>query len=205
MSSLDEQVRRVRDEFASRPPGLIRHVERVLVEAADLAARWRLDPVRVELAVWGHDLFRAHAPSEQLRLAEECGLSIDAVDEAEPVLLHGPIAAAVLREHFGVEDSDALAAVRDHTLGSAAMPSLAKVILIADKVEARKRKRTPVMRDIRRLARRDLDLALLCWADWKWVQERGQGWAGHPSHWDARSAWVRAHHDEIALPARSAD
>ena len=203
--TLKRQIDRVRAEFASRPPGLHRHVERVLVEGRDLAARYDLDPLRVELAAWGHDLFRAHPPAEQLRLAAECGLPLTPADEADPVLLHGPIAAVVLRERFRITDEDALAAVRDHTIGAAEMPMISKVILIADKVERRKRGRTPVMREIRRLARRDLDLALLCWADWKWVEERTRGWSSHPTHWHARTAWVAAHHDELALHARTAD
>ena len=192
-ADISRQIATVRDELLLRPAGLVRHIERVLVEALDLARRWDLDPARAELAVWGHDLFRAHPPTEQLQLARECGLPVDPVDELDPVLLHGPIAAAVLRERFAVADEEALAAVRDHTLGSSEMPIIAKVILIADKVERRKRKRTPVMRDIRRLARRDLDLALLCWADWKWVEERTRGWPSHPVHWRARVTWVGEH------------
>lgn len=174
----------------------------MLSEALDLAARWDVDPLRVQLSAWGHDLFRAHPPLEQLRLARESGISVEAVDELDPVLLHGPVAAVVLRERFAISDDEALAAVRDHTLGSPDMPVLAKVILIADKVEARKRRRTPIMRDIRRLARRDLDLALLCWADWKWLDEREHGWSGHPRHWLARSAWVREQHEGARLPGR---
>ena len=49
----------------------------------------------------------------------------------------------------------------------------------------------------RELARRDLELALLCWADWKWAQERQNGWATHPAHWKARTEWVRAHHLDL--------
>ncbi len=196
--TIRHQLAAVRDQFASRPPGLVRHVERVLVEALDLAARWDIDPLRVELAAWGHDLFRAHLPADQLALARECGLPIDPVDEMDPVLLHGPIAAVVLRDRFAVTDEDALAAVRDHTLGSMEMPMIAKVNLIADKVEPRKRKRAPIMREIRRLARRDLDLALLCWADWKLLEERDHGWSTHPVHWQARTAWVEQHHQFVA-------
>jgi HD superfamily phosphohydrolase YqeK len=85
------------------------------------------------------------------------------------------------------------------------MSLIAKVILIADKVEARKRKRTPVMAEIRKLARRDLDAALLCWADWKWLEERTNQWNSHPTHWRARQQWVREHHIDAALPARSAE
>ena len=139
------QIEALQREFVSRPAGLRRHVERVLVEALDLARRFDVDGDRVELAVWGHDLFRAHAPAELLALAREAGVPIAPEDEAEPVLLHGPIAAVVLRERFAVTDDDAIAAVRDHTLGLAEMPIIAKVILIADKVEERKRRRTPVM------------------------------------------------------------
>ena len=82
---------------------------------------------------------------------------------------------------------------------------IAKVILLADKFEKRKRDRTPVMKAIRRLAWRDLDTALLCWADWKWVQERENGWQSHPAGWAARLHWVAEHHAEMGLPAREPD
>jgi predicted HD superfamily hydrolase involved in NAD metabolism len=200
MTSLPQQIERVRAEYEHLPAGLRRHVQRVVDEARDLAVRWDLDPDRVELAAWGHDLFRAHPPAEQLRLAAEAGIPITPADRAEPVLLHGPIAAIVLRERFRITDDEALAAVRDHTLGAAEMPLIAKVILLADKFEPRKRRRDPVLRQIRRLARRDLDTALLCWADWKWIQERTHGWASHPAHWEARRRWVAEHHLDRALP-----
>lgn len=199
------QIGALQREFEERPEGLLRHVQRVLVEALDLAERYDLDPERVELAVWGHDLFRSFPPADQLRLAFECGLSLTAADRADPVLLHGPIAAVTLRERFGVTDDEAVSAVRDHTLGAAEMPMIAKVILLADKFEKRKRDRTPVMKAIRRLAWRDLDTALLCWADWKWVNERENGWQSHPAGWAARLHWVAEHHAEIGLPAREPD
>lgn len=200
--SVRAQIAAIQAEFESRPEGLVRHVERVLVEALELAVHYDLDVERLTLATWGHDLFRSFPPDEQLRLATEAGLPIDVADRADPVLLHGPIAAVTLRERFGVTDEEALAAVRDHTLGAPEMPMLAKVILLADKFEKRKRDRTPVMKAIRRLAWRDLDLALLCWADWKWIQEREHGWHSHPAHWAARVRWVTEHHAELARPAR---
>lgn len=199
---IEAQISALKDAFEERPEGLRRHVERVVVDALDLAARFDVDPARVTLAAWGHDLFRSFPDTEQLRLAREVGVPVGREEETDPVLLHGPIAAVVLRQRFGVADDDALAAVRDHTLGADEMPIIAKIILIADKVEERKRHRTPVMREIRRLARRDLDLALLCWADWKWVEERTHGWNSHPQHWAARQRWVLEHHNETGLPGR---
>ncbi len=200
MTTLASQLEAVRAAYEPLPAGLRRHVERVAAEAIALAARWDVDPARVELAAWGHDLYRAHPPADQLRLAEQLGIPITAADRIEPILLHGPIAARVLAERFGVTDDEILAAVRAHTLGEPELPLVAKIVLLADKFEPRKRRRTPIMRAIRRLARRDLDAALLCWADWKWVEERTHGWASHPAHWEARSRWVAEHHAERALP-----
>ena len=198
--SIRSQITAIQSEFESRPDGLVRHIQRVLIEALDLAARYDLDPERVELATWGHDLFRSFPPAEQLVLAMQAGIRIEPADRADPVLLHGPIAAVTLRERFGVTDDEALGAVRDHTLGAASMPMIAKVILLADKFEKRKRDRTPVMKEIRKLAWRDLDTALLCWADWKWVQERENGWQSHPTHWAARTEWVAEHHLDAHEP-----
>jgi len=198
MYSVRDQTARIKAEFESRPESLVRHVERVLVEALDLAHRYDLDPDRVTLGVWGHDLFRSFPPEEQLRLAAQAGLKLTPSDLADPVLLHGPVAAATLRDRFLVTDVEALSAVRDHTLGARQMPMIAKVILLADKFERRKRDRTPVMKEIRRVAWRDLDLALLCWSDWKWLEERQHGWTSHPAHWKARREWVRDHHAAIS-------
>lgn len=201
-ASVRQQIAAIQHEFESRPEGLVRHVQRVLVEAMNLAARFDLDGERVELATWGHDLFRSFPPEEQLKLAAEVGLALQPADRADPILLHGPIAAITLRERFSVTDDEALAAVRDHTLGAAEMPMLAKVILLADKFEERKRGRAPVMKAIRRASWRDLDLALLCWSDWKLIEERERGWASHPTSWQARTAWIREHHMDVAPAVR---
>ena len=202
--SIQSQLAVVRAEMQTRPRSLVLHVERVASEALDLARRWELDSDRVELAAWGHDLFRSFPEAQQLQMARDAGIAVVAADIASPMVLHGPVAAAVLHERFGVDDEDVLCAVRDHTLGLAQMPLIARVILLADKVEAHKRRRDPIMSDIRRLARRDLDAALLCWADWKWVEERTHGWQSHPGHWAARTMWVHEHHVDAGLPARVA-
>lgn len=197
MAEIAGQIAAIKDEMASRPQKLIEHVERVAREAAELGEYWDIDPLRLELAAWGHDLFRHEPPERQLELAGQAGVRVRKDDRVSPIVLHGPIAAAVLRERFDVRDQDVLAAIRDHTLGMAEMPAIAKILLLADKIEPKKRRRDREMVNIRKVARRDLDLALLCWADWKWVQERAHGWHSHPQHWRARSAWVREHHFDI--------
>ena len=200
---LQRQLERLREEMATRPAGLVRHVERVASEAVRLARSWDVDPLRAELAAWGHDLFRALPAEEQLRMAEELGVPISEDDRVSPIVLHGPIAAFVLRERFGIADEDVLQAVAAHTLGLERMTILAKIILIADKVEEVKRRRDWPMRLIRDVALRDLDLALLCWADWKWVEERRHGWRSHAQHWRARREWVAEHHLDRPQPPRT--
>ena len=196
------QVAAVREELLLRPAGLVRHVRRVLDEALPLARHWLADEQRVELAVWGHDLFRSESPAEQIRLAGEVGVEIDADSRDYPILLHGPIAAVVLRERFGITDEEALMAVRDHTSGLAQMSLLAKILLIADKIEKKKRRGVPELADIRRIARRDLDTAILCWADWRWTVEARERYRTQEAHWRARASWVEEHHRDIGMPER---
>lgn len=199
------QLAAIQDEMRSRPDGLQEHSRLVALEAVELAGYWDVDPARVELASWAHDLFRHLSPDEQIRQAREVGIHPTADDCVDPIVLHGPSAAIVARERFGVRDEDALEAIAVHTLGVPHMTQVAKILLIADKVEPRKRKRRPVMGEIRKLARRDLDTALLCWADWSWVEARTHGWSSHPGHWTARVQWVEAHHVETAGPRRVSD
>ncbi|MCY3504876.1 MAG: bis(5'-nucleosyl)-tetraphosphatase (symmetrical) YqeK [Chloroflexi bacterium] len=199
---ITDQIAAVREELLLRPPGLVRHVGRVLDEALPLARYWLADEERVELAVWGHDLFRSEPPAEQIRLAGEVGVAIDADSRDYPILLHGPIAAAVLRERFRITDEETLMAVRDHTSGLAHMSLLAKILLISDKIEKKKRRGVPELADIRRIARRDLDTAILCWADWRWTVEARERYRTQASHWRARCHWVEEHHRDIDLPGR---
>ena len=197
-----DQIAAVREELLQRPSGLVRHVERVLAEALPLARIWLADEERVELAVWGHDLFRSEPPAEQIRLAGEVGVEIDADARDYPILLHGPIAAVVLRERFGITDEEALFAVRDHTAGLGQMSLLAKILLIADKIEPRKRRGVPQLAAVRQIARRDLDTAILCWADWRWTSEARERYRTQDAHWRARRHWVAEHHHDLDMPGR---
>lgn len=194
---LSAQIASVREEMKSRPDGLVRHTKRVLEESLDLAKRWCVDPERVELATWAHDLFRAHKPADLLAMCWERQIPVSQEEEDSPMLLHGPVAAHALREEFGVTDDEVLAAVRDHTLGAPQMSLIGKIVLLADKFEENKRERTPIMKAIRVAARRDLDLALYAWADWRWVENRTRDLASPPVFWEARMAWLPEHHREL--------
>ena len=200
--TLAAQLTVVRAKLENRPAGLVAHVRRVLDEALELGAYYDIDPVRIELATWGHDLYRAGKSKDLLALARERGIPVAHAEARLPMLLHGPVAAAILEQSSGVTDDEVLSAIRYHTSGAPQMPLLAKVILLADKTEPQKRRRAPALQAIRALARRDLDTALLCWADWAWVAFQANGWETQDAHWQARAAWVESHHREIGLVGR---
>lgn len=204
-NDITAQLAAIQREMASRPPGLVEHVRQTAAEAVALGHYFDIDPERIELAAWSHDLFRHLTGPGLLTMAREVGIAVSADDEVSPVVLHGPIAAAVIRDRFGVTDDEVVEAVASHTLGLAEMTFLAKVILLADKFEPGKRHRSANLRRIRRLARRDLDTALLCWSDWSWVKARESGMAIHGGSWHSRSRWVREHHAELNMPGRVAD
>jgi predicted HD superfamily hydrolase involved in NAD metabolism len=206
-SAIQSQVAAIAAAMSDRPAGLVRHTKRVVAESIALARCWEVDPERIELAAWGHDLYRAHKPGDLLALAWEWKIPVSQAEEDNAMLLHGPIAAYAMATRFGVSDEDVLQAVREHTLGAPGMSLIAKIVLLADKVEPNKRDRTPLMKPIRRAARRDIDLAMLAWADWRWVENRTRELTSPPMFWSARQSWVPEHHLELlrTAPQRTDD
>jgi predicted HD superfamily hydrolase involved in NAD metabolism len=150
----EEQVReRVRMYLS---PERFRHVEGVVDTAADLAGRYGEDTARARMAAWVHDVAREW-PVEKLRSEAE-RIEIPSGFALVPVLLHGPIAAHLLREWFGIEDLEMADAIRYHTTGRPGMSRLEKILYLADAVEPSRS--YPGVDRLRELAARDLDLAV---------------------------------------------
>lgn len=168
-------------------PERLAHVYRVRDTAVALAGRFGADPEQAALAALGHDYCRAMAGSELLEHARRRHLITDPVEEAQPLLLHGPVAAALLQEQGLVTDSAVLDAIRWHTTGRAGMSLLERVIWVADYIEPGRN--FPGVGDIRREAERNLDNALLIALDstLRYVLQRG--WLLHTYSVHARN-WL---------------
>jgi len=69
-----------------------------------------------------------------IAVAEGMGLRVDGADRAIPLLLHGPISAAVLVEKLDLCDRDMLNAVRYHSTLRAGASALEKIVFLADKI-----------------------------------------------------------------------
>lgn len=169
------------------PKGLRRHIAAVTEETRRLARLHGVDEERAERAAWTHDIARATRPEDLLRQARELGLSPNQVEEAAPVLLHGPLAARLLASRYGVEDEEVLAVARWHSTGRAGMSALEKVVFLADKVEPGKLASEPALEEVRRLAETDLDAAVLRYLDLQLLAVVRHGWLLHPDIAAARN------------------
>jgi len=182
------QIEALKAAIGRLPRGLAEHVERVAAEADRLAAGFKeLDRERVGLAAWGHDIARALSPQELLARARGFGLEVNPVEEEAPILLHGPVGAEILRQEYGIDDPQVLAAARFHSTGRAGMSLLERVIFVADKIEPGKVRAKPALARVRELADRDLDAAILEYLDQMLTMAREEGWPLHPQAVAARN------------------
>lgn len=132
------------------------HTEGVVKTAGELAERFGEDVQKARLAAWIHDIAREWAADEQQQFAER--IEIPSGFALIPSLLHGPIAAALAPEWFGIDDEDILNAVRFHTTGRVGMSKLEMILCLADGIEPGRN--YPNVERIREIAKTDLTLAL---------------------------------------------
>ena len=82
-----------------------------------------------------HDYAREMEDDALLREARRFRIPVDPVMEVQPILLHGPVGAELIREELGLTDPDILAAIRFHTCGGEGMATLSRIIYAADILE----------------------------------------------------------------------
>ena len=102
--------------------------------AAGWARRWGVAPREAYGSGFVHDLAREWPGEALVREAERLGWPVDEVERESPVLLHGPVAAAWMRE-AGVGTAAMQAAVRYHTTAAPSLEALGRLIFVADALE----------------------------------------------------------------------
>lgn len=185
----------LRAALARVSPGLAEHVLRVADEAARLATIHDVDRDAARIAALGHDILRNHSPERLLQICDEQGFVADAVDRMEPILLHGPLAVAILREQYKVIDADVLGAVAAHTTARPGMTRLQKLLFIADKIEPHKMGGRPPVIHVGDLAETDLDAAMFAYLDYQVRLALERGWPLHPNTIGARNELLAAVRD----------
>ncbi|SRR5579883_1502042 len=112
------------------------HVEGVADVGRKLCALAAVPTYRVELACWLHDACKEMKEDDLLAMARAAGRVLTEEEERQAHLLHGPVAALVVRKELGIDDEEILAAIAEHTLGSLNMCQTSKLVYLADKLEA---------------------------------------------------------------------
>ena len=180
----------VRSRWVDLPRGLYAHLERVSYLAGELAVRWDADPEGAALAGFLHDVARAEAPQVLLAKAREFGLPVSPVEKAVPLLLHGPVGAALARPDLKDQAEEVAAAIAWHSTAHEGMSVLEKVVFLADKLDPEKQgPHSPGLEDLPSLAKEDLDQALVYYLRWQMRHILERGGLLHPATVEAHN-WL---------------
>jgi predicted HD superfamily hydrolase involved in NAD metabolism len=194
VTSYEALTERLREAVKGLPDGLRAHILRVEEEAVRLAGLHGVDQTRARAAALGHDLVRHKNGAELLQLAGEYGLTPDPVERAWPILVHGPVAAAMLSRDYGVMDADLLAGVDCHTTAREGMSRLEQVLFVADKIEPGKLAYEPALSQVKQHAEVDLAAAVLSYLDFNIEQALRRSWQIHKRSVEARNELLAQRH-----------
>ncbi|MBC8014598.1 MAG: bis(5'-nucleosyl)-tetraphosphatase (symmetrical) YqeK [Sporomusaceae bacterium] len=151
-------------ELAARlSPKRLQHSIGVSKTAESLAARFGCDKRKAGISGLFHDLAREVPVNELLPRCQAFGIVVNDIESAEPILLHGPLAAKLAHAEFGIDDAEMLQAILLHTTGGPNMTVLDKIIYLADVIEPGRTFKG--VEKIRKAALTNLDKALLASID----------------------------------------
>ncbi|MCZ6788328.1 MAG: bis(5'-nucleosyl)-tetraphosphatase (symmetrical) YqeK [Chloroflexi bacterium] len=189
---MESSLHRLREVIRALPQGLQDHLERVRESALALATIHSVPLEAVELAALGHDLARTYSAEALLARAQEWRLDVHPVEEQVPILLHGPVAAEMLRRQCGVEDARVLEAVRWHSTAAPGMGPVGLVVFLADKLEPHKLRRSPKLTGIAEVAKVSLERAVADYLALEMTVLLKEGRLVHPTSVEARNHLLNA-------------
>ncbi|MHB1128123.1 MAG: bis(5'-nucleosyl)-tetraphosphatase (symmetrical) YqeK [Bacillota bacterium] len=135
------------------------HSLNVSETAVRLARVHGVDTMAAKIAGLFHDYARDFSDEKLVEIAEAHGLVSSEVELYQPMLLHAPVGAYLVREEFDIKEPEILQAIARHTVGAPKMTHLEKVIYIADMIEPERE--FDGVENLRLLAYNDLDRAIL--------------------------------------------
>ena len=121
----------------SLKPKRYEHSLRVYETALTMAEHFHADKQKVALAALLHDCGRQVPKEASAAKAEELGIAVDAVEKAQPILLHAKLGVYYAVHKYGVspDDTEVLDAIRYHSTGTVDMTETAKIVFLADLIE----------------------------------------------------------------------
>ncbi len=151
---------------ADLTPKRLAHCESTARTAAELARRLALNEPVCYLAGLAHDMCRELSLETQEKLVAKEWEAIDFLKNHESMkslfadidfrgkMIHGPAAACMLYQDFGVRDKVILESVALHSIADEQMSDCAKVVYISDKLEPRRSRPSEAEENLKSL---DLD------------------------------------------------
>ena len=182
--------RGVAERTADLPDELADHLTRVRKLARKLAKRHGVDRDASELGAACHDLARHMKPDDLLEEAARLEIPVHPMERQVPIMLHGPVAARWLERDGEISDPRVIESVRYHTTGKSGMSDVSRVVFLADKLEPKKIKRRPNLKEVLQLAKVDIDTALLEYLNRHIVRQVERGDLLHPRMLEFRNELI---------------
>ena len=142
------------------PPTRYEHCLRVAEEADKLACHYGLDEERARLAGLLHDVARDLSFEALFAYAARFGIMAGSEEQANPIILHASVGAALLRNEWALSDEEVLKAVALHTVAAPGMDELCQLVYLADIIEPG-RQEWPGLWELRKLSYEHLGRAML--------------------------------------------
>ncbi len=133
------------------------HCKRVMDKASLYAKIYKVDVDVVKLTALAHDLAREFTADENFNYIKKYALNYKLLEKINYPLLHGFIAADIVRRKFQFTD-EMCSAIKYHTTGKKNMTMLEKIVFLADKLEDGRD--YPDVDKIRDVANTDIDKAM---------------------------------------------
>lgn len=130
----------------------------VMKRAGELAQIYGVDEKEARLTGLVHDIAKEIPEEEKIRYCQANGIEMDAVEMANPSLLHAKIGADMAKKQYGFTTS-MQQAIAYHTTGNPHMDMLANIIFIADKTE--ENRTFDGVEALRKLSEEDIEAAII--------------------------------------------
>lgn len=141
------------------PEKRYKHSKRVAKTALQMAEIFEADKNKCYLAGILHDYCKYDDLGSMYQIVTRFKLNPRLL-EFKSEVLHGPVAAVIAREQFGIDDEEIFQAIKSHTTGRAHMALVEKIIFVADYIEPKREQ--PGVDKIRKIIfeQKKLDLAV---------------------------------------------
>lgn len=145
------------------PEKRYKHTLGVVESATDLAEVYKVNKKKAKVAALLHDSAKGMSIDEMLHLAKKNNYKLSKSVLNNPGVIHAFVGPIVAKKKFGIDDPEIASAIRNHTTGAPGMNTLDKIIFLADYIEPGRT--TPGVEDVRKLAYKDLNEAVLLCLD----------------------------------------